>query len=67
MPGFVIGFAGFVTFTDPNDLESAGNRDRTRNDDVPYRNPIYIYMGVKQNVSKIQNLRHLNFEQNARL
>lgn len=33
-----------------------------RNDDVPYRNP--IYMGVKQNVSKIQNLRHLDFEQN---
>lgn len=46
MPGFVIGFAGFVTFTDPNDLESAGNRDRTRNDDVPYRNPIYIYIYI---------------------
>ena len=27
LPGFVIGFAGFVTFTDPKDLESAGNRD----------------------------------------
>lgn len=51
MPGFVIGFAGFVTFTDPNDLESAGNRDRTRNDDVPYRNPIYIYIWESNKMS----------------
>ena len=52
LPGFVIGFAGFVTFTDPKDLESAGNRDISQWWCTLQESHIYIYMGVKQNVSK---------------